>query len=210
MNTTIAQTVRSREHILECAWKFRYRLVSPGVFLSLPPSRGWQFSYLLSPHPPFPRFHALHLKARWTHVNTNPVWPTHPACAQPFHPVNWQPWAVVPHQRGIANLPGGCPHFTASPWGKRHTVNSLLSGLHWELEKALVSRAFRLRELFPYIVTLQIHVGLLFMSNERTAFFPADKWRFDKTDPIVVCALSKVIVLFELQIKDKFHCQESA
>ena len=27
-------------------------------------------------------------KSKVTHANTNPVWPTHHACAQPFHPVN--------------------------------------------------------------------------------------------------------------------------
>ena len=27
-------------------------------------------------------------KSKVTHADTNPVWPTHHACAQPFHPVN--------------------------------------------------------------------------------------------------------------------------
>ena len=38
-----------------------------------------------------------------------------------------------------------------------------------------------------------------------------DKWRFDKTDPHCSVALSKnnVFLLILLQIKDKYHCQES-
>ena len=41
--------------------------------------------------------------------------------------------------------------------------------------------------------------------------FPADKWRFDKTDSHCSVALSKSNVFFVdvLQIEDKFHCQES-
>ena len=42
--------------------------------------------------------------------------------------------------------------------------------------------------------------------------FPADKLRFDKTDPhYCSVVLSKTIMYFVdlLQIKDKFHCQES-
>ena len=43
--------------------------------------------------------------------------------------------------------------------------------------------------------------------------FPADKWRFDETDPhycSVVLSKNNVFLLTDLlQIKDKFHCQES-
>ena len=42
--------------------------------------------------------------------------------------------------------------------------------------------------------------------------FPADKWRFDKTNPHCSVALSKRnVFLFSdlLQIKDRFHCQET-
>ena len=48
------------------------------------------------------------------------------------------------------------------------------------------------------------------MSNERTACFAADKLKFVKSDPRCSVALLKVIFFVDLlQIKDKFHCQES-
>ena len=45
----------------------------------------------------------------------------------------------------------------------------------------------------------------------KNSKFPADKWRFDNTDPHCSVALSKSNVFFVdlLQIKDKFHCQET-
>ena len=42
--------------------------------------------------------------------------------------------------------------------------------------------------------------------------FPEDKWRFDKTNPhycSVVLSKTNVVLVDLLQIKDKFHCQES-
>lgn len=41
----------------------------------------------------------------------------------------------------------------------------------------------------------------MLLSNERTACFPADKWRFDKTDPHCSVALSEVILLLTHKLK---------
>ena len=43
------------------------------------------------------------------------------------------------------------------------------------------------------------------MSNERTACFPVGKWKlyFSQNQPLFSVALTKVIVLFLMQIKDK-------
>ena len=65
----------------------------------------------------------------------------------------------------------------------------------------------RLRELFPQVDTKATqggcqltgecygHIVLLSMLNERTACSCADKWRFDKNDPLCSVTLSKVIFL---------------
>lgn len=41
----------------------------------------------------------------------------------------------------------------------------------------------------------------MLLSNERTACFPADKWRFDKTDQHCSVALSEVILLLTHKLK---------
>ena len=47
------------------------------------------------------------------------------------------------------------------------------------------------------------------MSNERTACFAADKLKFVKRSPLFCCSVKGHIFVDLLQIKDKFHCQES-
>ena len=51
----------------------------------------------------------------------------------------------------------------------------------------------------------------MFYWEAKKGKFPADKWIFDKTDPHCSVVLSKTNVFFVdlLQIKAKFHCQES-
>ena len=44
----------------------------------------------------------------------------------------------------------------------------------------------------------------------KNSKFPADKWRFDNTDPHCSVPLSNSSIFVDLlQIKDKFHCQDS-
>ena len=50
------------------------------------------------------------------------------------------------------------------------------------------------------------NVGFLLMSNKRTPCFPAEKWRFDDTDPH--CCFVKGRISVDLQIKTNFFCRE--
>ena len=52
----------------------------------------------------------------------------------------------------------------------------------------------------------ECYIRLLLISDKQTACFPADKWRFDKT-PLSWCS-DKDHIFVDLEIQDKFHCQE--
>lgn len=77
-----------------------------------------------------------------------------------------------------------------------------------------VSRAVCQQELLPKVnskekqsglqLTGECYVGLLLMSNEQTACFHADKWRFHKTDTCCCAALSMVIFLLICKFKTAF------
>ena len=51
---------------------------------------------------------------------------------------------------------------------------------------------------------------MFYLVAKNSKLFPVDKWRFDKTDPLFCCSVKEQFILVNLlQIKDKFHCQES-
>ena len=51
------------------------------------------------------------------------------------------------------------------------------------------------------------NVGFLLMSNKRTPCFPAEKWRFDDTDPH--CCFVKGRISVDLQIKTNFFAEST-
>ena len=86
------------------------------------------------------------------------------------------------------------------------TVTSLVSGHHRELEKVSVSRAARLRELFPYCDTSNTSLdSCSCQTNGQHAPLRANG---DLTKPTPLFCCSVKGHRFE-QFKDKFHCQES-
>ena len=53
-------------------------------------------------------------------------------------------------------------------------------------------------------------VLIMFYWAAKNSKFPADKWRFDKTNPHCSVPLSNSNIFVDLlRIKDKFHCQDS-
>ena len=81
----------------------------------------------------------------------------------------------------------------------RLLINSLQTSPGWRINSSTINSLVSGHQKRPIVgmsayvnydnVTLQIHVGLLFMSNERTAYFPADKWRFYKPTPLFCCSI---------------------
>lgn len=80
----------------------------------------------------------------------------------------------------------------------KRKFSSCVRGHPWALEKTFVSRTVHQWELLPWAdnrrkiewyLMGESYVLLCFTSKEWTAFFPADKRRFDTTNPI--CSVSQ-------------------